>query len=81
MSAPVQAFPWCGDLNACPTIHLGMTLRDWFAGQALAGIMARMKHSDFNSCVDADDFSFVAGDSYAMANAMMVARAIPARKT
>jgi len=59
----------------------GMTLRDWFAGQALAGIMARMKHSDFNSCVDADDFSFVAGDSYAMANAMMVARAIPARKT
>ena len=53
----------------------GMTLRDWFAGQALAGIMARMKHSDFNSCVDADDFSFVAGDSYAIADAMMVARA------
>lgn len=24
----------------------GMTLRDWFAGQALAGIMARPAHSD-----------------------------------
>ena len=62
----------------------GMTLRDWFAGQALAGIMARMKHSDFNSCVDADDFSFVAGDSYAIADAMMVARVKepnPERKT
>lgn len=25
------AFPWCGDLNDCPTINLGMTLRDYFA--------------------------------------------------
>jgi hypothetical protein len=26
----------------------GMTLRDWFAGQALAGIMAAMAHDNFN---------------------------------
>ncbi len=25
------AFPWCGDLNECPTINLGMTLRQYAA--------------------------------------------------
>ena len=25
------AFPWCGDLNDCPTINLGMTLREYAA--------------------------------------------------
>jgi hypothetical protein len=25
------AFPWCGDLNDCPTINLGMTLRQYAA--------------------------------------------------
>ena len=34
-----RAFPWCGDLNDCPTIHLGMTLRDYFAAKAMAVLM------------------------------------------
>ena len=25
------AFPWCGDLNDCPTFNLGMTLRQYAA--------------------------------------------------
>lgn len=28
------AFPWCGDLNACPTINLGMSKREYFAAHA-----------------------------------------------
>lgn len=35
-----RAFPWCGDLNECPTINLGMTLRDHFAGLAMQGASA-----------------------------------------
>lgn len=31
-----QAFPFKGDY----VVHPGMSLRDWFAGQALAGILA-----------------------------------------
>lgn len=34
------AFPWCGDLNECPTINLGMTLRDYFAAKAVQGMLA-----------------------------------------
>lgn len=34
------AFPWCGDMNDCPAIFMGMSRRDWFAGQALAGLAA-----------------------------------------
>ncbi len=30
-----RAFPWCGDLNECPTMNLGMTLRDYFAAKAM----------------------------------------------
>ena len=35
------AFPWCGDLNECPTINLGMTLRDYFAAKAMQSAVAR----------------------------------------
>lgn len=35
MNKDKPAFPWCGDLNECPTINLGMTLRDYFAAKAL----------------------------------------------
>ena len=35
MNKDRPAFPWCGDLNECPTINLGMTLRDYFAAKVL----------------------------------------------
>lgn len=34
------AFPWCGDLNECPTINLGMTLRDYFAAKAMQSLVS-----------------------------------------
>ena len=34
------AFPWCGDLNDCPTINLGITLRDYFAAKAMQAYLA-----------------------------------------
>lgn len=30
-----------GDLHPSPTIEYGMTLRDWFAGQALIGYLSK----------------------------------------
>jgi hypothetical protein len=47
----------------------GMTLRDWFAGQALGGMMAR-KDSDMWMLKE------VAGDCYAYADAMLKAREV-----
>lgn len=48
MSKPENphVFPWCGDLNDCPTINLGMTIRDYFAAAALQGMLANHKISN-----------------------------------
>ena len=61
--------------------HPGMSLRDWFAGQALAAIVARAK---LNSCGDfvADDCllqhykapEYAAQVSYQFADAMLTTR-------
>ena len=45
----------------------GMTLRDWFAGQALAGILA-------NPTIANGTFQADASDAYAAADAMIEAR-------
>lgn len=55
----------------------GMSLRDYFAGQALAGLMARnpgfasYDHRPFEPVRTIDDY---AADAYAMADAMLAAR-------
>ena len=49
--------------------HAGMTLRDWFAGQALAGMMAHKDSSKWTR-------NEVAGDCYAYADAMLKAREV-----
>ena len=63
--AAVAAGP-AGDVYESP----GMTLRDWFAGQALAGMMANP------SVFDGDDRSIkaCAPQCYAVADAMLAAR-------
>jgi len=45
----------------------GMTLRDWFAGQALAGIMTRLDLESMNDC----ESYWVAEQAYNMANDML----------
>jgi hypothetical protein len=62
------AFPWCGDLNECPTINLGMTLRDYFAAQAMQGICASGPGHHMT-----DDA--IAKGSYSLADAMLRAAA------
>lgn len=47
----------------------GMTLRDWFAGQVLAGMMA-----DEGLAIGEKQFSIDAARAYAMADAMIMAR-------
>lgn len=59
-----RAFPWCGDLNDMPSINLGMTLRDWFAGQALAGTLP-------GAMLNPDEYAVLA---YRMADSMLRAR-------
>lgn len=57
---------------AFPTpARYGMTLRDWFAGQALAGIIAAAAHPDNTDLPRRDDTSVIA---YAYADAMLKAR-------
>ena len=47
-------------------LPLGMSLRDYFAGQALA--------NDWCKMVDGDDWSDTAEDAYRLADAMIAAR-------
>lgn len=63
------AFPWCGDLNKCPTINLGMSLRDYFASKAQAGMLAN--YNVINTP------EHVAQMAYAHADAMLAERAKP----
>jgi hypothetical protein len=78
------AFPRPSD--PCPCIgdtgHSGMSLRDWFAGQALAGMIAPMIAADpvaIQRAADTDGFvgrfpDYVANRAYEQADAMLAAR-------
>ncbi len=62
-----RAFPWCGDLNDCPTINLGMTLRDYFAAKAMQAYLPdAMEHNATEN--------ELAWSAYKMADAMLKAR-------
>ena len=63
-----RAFPWCGDLNDCPTINLGMTLRDYFAAKAMQGMFAADTVESFMP------IEIKAAAAYQMADAMLAAR-------
>lgn len=56
-----------GAVWVVPSMHQGMTLRDWFAGQALAGLMThRVAHKEWAS-----------QEAYRVADAMLAARIVP----
>lgn len=66
------AFPGTLYLQHKSVSHAGMSLRDWFAGQALAGLIANGKGPDdrwFNH-----DVTDSAGWAYQLADAMMAER-------
>lgn len=68
------AFP-SGDFTQCEPGY-GMTLRDWFAGQALPAIIAATSAGQ-HQVMREGDTSIVAGitrDAYEMADAMLAAR-------
>lgn len=66
------AFPFVGKGPKGENIHYsGMTLRDWFAGQALAGIMAYPNNINGEATKYADVCSEL---SYQYADAMMKER-------
>ena len=66
MNTGGPAFPWCGDLNECPTINLGMTLRDYFAAKAMQGWLVETS--------EGVSVTALARFSYEMADAMLRAR-------
>lgn len=50
-----------------PDYRLGLTVRDWFAGQALVGMMQAMRPYS-------NDYERSARDAYTQADAMLAAR-------
>jgi hypothetical protein len=66
VSAPHNppAFPDCEQLST------GMTLRDWFAGQALSQVAASRSEAESWSW----EMDEIAADAYALADAMLAAR-------
>jgi hypothetical protein len=50
------------------TLHTGMTLRDWFAGQAMTAIIGNLY------CTPETTFKEISGRAYAQADAMIEAR-------
>lgn len=54
--------------------HDGMSLRDWFAGQALAGLMATDSIASAPSVSKIGLYRFAAEASYGIADAMIEAR-------
>lgn len=70
-----QAFPVPADDKAGWHSQEGMSLRDWFAGQALAGMLAMPSGHNGNfhdNC--GESFIGPAGYAYRMADAMIAAR-------
>jgi hypothetical protein len=69
------AFPVSWDMDGATVAMPGMTLRDWFAGQALAGWLASSPGNERHPVVTGQD-DVVAGHAYAMADAMLAAREV-----
>jgi len=70
------AFPWCGDLNECPTMNLGMTLRDYLAAKAIQPFMVwaldQKQFKEYDTAAKAA--AGYAKAAYQIADAMLEAR-------
>ena len=53
----------------------GMTLRDWFAGQALSGLLASQAHPQSHGALTAGSLATFAEASYDLADALLARRA------
>lgn len=63
-AAAYASCPRCGTRSS----RTGMSLRDWFAGMALQGLLARTSLGDYGGKAN------IAIDAYAMADAMLAER-------
>lgn len=71
-----RAFPltYTDDMD-CPVNQLGMMLRDWFAGQALIGLLTYTAENVTANPPAGDDWAAITAiDAYKMADAMMEER-------
>ena len=73
--ASQPAFPACNEANVNGT--MGMTLRDWFAGQALVGCIMDRASWGVNHSDKAENFARYA---YDIADAMLAVREILRRQ-
>ena len=64
-----QAFPFSAEYGH-PAACGGMSLRDWFAGQAMSGLLA--SNARYGGKID--DRVALSADAYAHADAMLAAR-------
>lgn len=71
----IPAFPTAEDHKVASDIPwtAGMTLRDWFAGHAVAGMAARV-NLVWDNPKDCDVYGDVSRAAYLVADAMLVAR-------
>jgi len=54
-----------------------ISLRDWFAGQALAGTLASTEYDTFSEKIDDNQRLWLAQDAYRHADAMLEKREVP----
>ena len=69
------AFPFWNPGTSLDGQQTGMTLRDWFAGQALAGITSALTEEEIENLANGvKGGKFIAVASYALADAVLAAR-------
>lgn len=74
---PDMTIDWLDSGARHVTRHSGMTLRDWFAGQALAGLMPVCQH---DTIAPGTWPQHIARNAYEVADAMLAARDAEAGK-
>lgn len=66
-----RAFPFESRTGGVEFTNYGMTMRDYFAAQAVAAVIARMEHLGYPP---KDPHAHAAATAYAIADAMLAAR-------